>query len=144
MKSVQIWSFFWSESRKKRTRKNSAFGHFSSSVLLSNIVKKIQKNANTDHMISVTSSALQLIFKIIDYTGKIYFSCERLVNVRQVCIYKLNVCHFLCFFQLMKCWPRLPKIMKFISLDVFRCFFPLKTKVLKSYEISASEIPVTI
>ena len=28
MKSVQIRSFFWTESRKIRTRKNSVFGHF--------------------------------------------------------------------------------------------------------------------
>ena len=29
VKSVQIRSFFWSEYRKIRTRKNSVFGHFS-------------------------------------------------------------------------------------------------------------------
>ena len=39
VKSVQIWSFFWSvfsciqgEYRKIRTRKNSVFGHFSRSA----------------------------------------------------------------------------------------------------------------
>ena len=32
MKSVQLQSFFWSEYRKIRTRKNSVFGHFSRNV----------------------------------------------------------------------------------------------------------------
>ena len=35
VKSVQIWSFFWSECVKIRTRKNSVFGQFSRSDILS-------------------------------------------------------------------------------------------------------------
>ena len=32
MKSVQIWTFFWSECGKIRTKKNNVFEHFSRSV----------------------------------------------------------------------------------------------------------------
>ena len=47
MKSIQIWSYFWSvfsciqsEYRKTRTRKNSVFGHFSLSVSLMDFVSR--------------------------------------------------------------------------------------------------------
>ena len=51
MKSVQIWSFFWSEFScirteygKIRTRKNSVFGHFSRSENYQKNIQAIESN----------------------------------------------------------------------------------------------------
>ena len=57
VKSVQIRSFFWSEYRKKRTRKNFIFGHFSRSGC----------NKKTDR---IQEKSLRLI--INDYESSLY------------------------------------------------------------------------
>ena len=46
VKSVQIWSYFWSEYRKIGTRNNSVFGHFSPASFLEKTRLKIQDKFN--------------------------------------------------------------------------------------------------
>ena len=63
VKSVQIRSYFWSvfscirpECRKKKTRNNSVFGHFSSSVAISHFIKLNSPKESTGMYIQLPSN----------------------------------------------------------------------------------------
>ena len=78
MTSVQIWSYFWSEYRKKKTRKNSVFGHFSRSNIYHEWknIKKYRKTLNLKHQLRHGMKILNylmnhILYQIFKVIGKV-------------------------------------------------------------------------
>ena len=72
VKSVQIRSFFWSEYRKIRTRKNFVFGHFSRSVWF--IVYRLKFIVYRSKRISQSLSFITIIINALSCSRALRFA----------------------------------------------------------------------